>query len=172
MDHEALHHSLSERDCRSPKIFKCRMGYHCWNILYTHSFQGCYVGISKSEYVLRRLHCNLNTGCLKRRTGTSLLAQWIRIRLHRGLIPGPGRFYMPWSTKPVCHNYWAHALQLPKPMCLEPVCSTAREATAMRSQCTAMKSGPCCLQPEKACMQQWRPSAVKYKINKNCKGRL
>ena len=171
MDHEALHHSLSERDCRSPKILKCGMGYHCWNILYTHSFQGCYVGISKSEYVLRRLHCNLNTGCLKRRTGTSLLAQWIRIRLHRGLIPGPGRFYMPWSSKPVGHNYWAHALQLPKPMCLEPVLRNMR-SHGNEKQCTAMKSGPCSLQPEKACTQQRRPSAVKYKINKNCKGIL
>ena len=41
MDHEVLHHSPSERDCRSPKILKCGMGYHCWNILYTQSFQGC-----------------------------------------------------------------------------------------------------------------------------------
>ena len=22
-----------------------------------------------------------------------------------GLIPGPGRYHMPWATKPVCHNY-------------------------------------------------------------------
>ena len=49
------------------------------------------------------------------------------------LIPGPGRFYMQQSTKPMCHNYWASALeagshkywarkpQLLKPVHLEPV---------------------------------------------------
>ena len=23
-----------------------------------------------------------------------------------GSVPGPGRFHMPWVTKPVCHNSW------------------------------------------------------------------
>ena len=30
------------------------------------------------------------------------------------------------ATKPVCHKYWAHVLQLLKPMCLEPVLRNER----------------------------------------------
>ena len=57
--------------------------------------------------------------------GTSLVVQWLRIHL-----PMQGTWV--WSvvredptcrgaTKPVSHKYWAHALQLLKPTCLEPV---------------------------------------------------
>ena len=28
-----------------------------------------------------------------------------------GSIPGPEKCHMPWATKPVHHNYWAHALE-------------------------------------------------------------
>ena len=35
-----------------------------------------------------------------------------------GLIPGPGRSHMLCgATKPMCHNYGTHALQLLKPVC-------------------------------------------------------
>ena len=65
------------------------------------------------------------------------------------------------ATKPVCHNYrtcaleprncdyWTHVQQLLNPMCLEPG-STAKEATAMRSQHIVKKSSPCSLHLEKA----------------------
>ena len=42
-------------------------------------------------------------------------------------------------------------------------CSTTREATAMRSPRTAVKSSPRLPQLEKACMQQWRPNTAKKK---------
>ena len=70
-------------------------------------------------------------------TGTSLVAQWLRIRLPmqgtwvRALVrEGPT---CCGAAKPVCHNswactlepmshnYWVHVLQLLKPACLEPV---------------------------------------------------
>ena len=78
-----------------------------------------------------------------------------------GLIPGPGRFHMPWSNQ-TCEA------QLPK-------CST-REATAMRSPCTPTKSSPRSLQLEKAHASQPRPSTIKTKqiklyeniLQKNC----
>ena len=85
--------------------------------------------------------------------GTSLVAQWLRIRLPtqgtqvRALVredPTCRR-----TTKPVRHNYWAHMPQLLKPMYLEP-CSATREATAMRSPCTTTKSSPRSPQLEKA----------------------
>ena len=60
-----------------------------------------------------------------------------------------------WSNK-------AHALKLLKPVCLEPV-FPVREAIAVRSPCTAMKSSPLLLQLEKACSQQQRPSTAKNK---------
>ena len=88
-----------------------------------------------------------------------------------GSIPSPGGSHMPRATKPVCHhywahtlelerhNYWAHALQLLKPKCPELV-STTREATAMRNPHTAMKKSPCSLQLEEALTQQRRPTTA------------
>ena len=75
-----------------------------------------------------------------------------------GSIPSPGGSHMLRATKPVCHHYWAHALQLLKPKCPELV-STTREATAMRNPHTARKS-PCSLQLEEALTQQRRPTTA------------
>ena len=79
-----------------------------------------------------------------------------------GSSPGPGRFHMlqsneacvpqllslhsrahkPQLLKPACHNYWSpHAQRL---------CSATREASAMRSPHTAMKSSPRSPQLEKS----------------------
>ena len=62
--------------------------------------------------------------------GTSLVAQWLRIRLP---IPGTRVRALVWedptcrrATKPVHHNYWAHVLQLLKPAHLEPVLCNKR----------------------------------------------
>ena len=56
-------------------------------------------------------------------------------------------------TEPMCHNYWSlHAWSL---------CSTAREATAMRGPSPATKSSPRSPQLEKAHVQQRRPNAAK-----------
>ena len=53
------------------------------------------------------------------------------------------------------------------PQLLKPVhlllFSATREATAMRSPCTATESNPCSPQPEKAHTQQQRPNATKNK---------
>ena len=67
--------------------------------------------------------------------------------------------------------------QLPSPRAAIPeacmpwsLCSATRDATATRSHCTTVKSGPCSPQPEKAHTQQARPSATKRctdKIKKN-----
>ena len=85
---------------------------------------------------------------------TSLVAQWLRIRLP---MQGTQVRTLVWedptchgATKPMCHNYWSP-------------CSTTREATAMRSLCTATKSSSCLLQLEKAHTQQQRPNATKNK---------
>ena len=104
-------------------------------------------------------------------TGTSLVAQWLRICLPmqetrvRSLVwedPACHR-----ATKPVCHNYWACALepashnywacvpQLLKPACLEPMLLNERSHRNENPR-TAMKSSPRSEQPEKACVQQQR----------------
>ena len=78
------------------------------------------------------------------------------------LIPGPGRFHMPWSNE-TCE------VQLSK-------CSTTREATAMRSLCIPTKNSPHSLQLEKAHANQPRPSTINTKhiklyediLQKNC----
>ena len=75
-------------------------------------------------------------------TGTSLVAQWLRICLP---IQGTRVWVLVWedprrcgATKPMCHHYWACALeptshnywarvsQLLKPTCLEPVLRNKR----------------------------------------------
>ena len=88
---------------------------------------------------------------------TSLVGQWIRIRLPRqgkqvrALVwedftchraAGPLRHnYWAHALEPSNHNFWAHVLQLPKPVCLEPVLCN-KEDTAVRSLSTATKSSP------------------------------
>ena len=80
--------------------------------------------------------------CQDSRTGTSLVAQWLRV-----CLPMQGTRVQALvqedptcrgATKPVCHNYWACALelvshnywacvpQLRKPTCLEPVLCNKR----------------------------------------------
>ena len=66
----------------------------------------------------------------------------------------------PTLWRPPSHNCWARVLQLLKLVCLEPVLAT-RDATTVRSPCTATKSSPCSLQLEKACVQPQRPSTAK-----------
>ena len=50
----------------------------------------------------------------------------------RGSIPGPGRSHMPRATQPVCHNYWACALDPMSRNCWDPstleLCSATRKA--------------------------------------------
>ena len=60
----------------------------------------------------------------------SLVAQWLRICLP---MQGTRVWALVWedptchgATKPVCHNYWAHVPQLPKPAHLEPVLHSKR----------------------------------------------
>ena len=111
--------------------------------------------------------------------GTSLVTQWLRIRLPmqgtqvQALVwedptcrraTKPVRHnYWAWALRPVSHSYWACVPQLLRPTHLEPVSSATREATSVRSPCTAMKSSPHSTQLKKACVQQRRPNAAKNK---------
>ena len=58
------------------------------------------------------------------------------------------------ATTPMHHNYWACLPQNP--------CSTAREATVMRSLHPELENSPRSPQLEKALAQQWRPSSVQF----------
>ena len=104
--------------------------------------------------------------------GTSLVAQWLRIRLpvqgtrvwslvqedptcRRATNPASHNYWSPGDLEPACCNYWTHALQLLKPVHLEPMLRNKR------SPRTTMKSSPCSPQLEKACAQQQRPNTTK-----------
>ena len=99
----------------------------------------------------------------KKGVGTSLVAQWLRIRLPgfpggavveslpanaggAGSSPGLGGSRMPQSN-------WAHELQLLS-LRVWSLCSATREATIVRGPHTAMKSGPRLPQLEKALAQK------------------
>ena len=66
----------------------------------------------------------------KNTTGTSLVVQWLRIRLPmwgtqvRSLIWGDSTCLR--ATKSMCHSYFSHLPQLLKPTCLEPVLCNKR----------------------------------------------
>ena len=72
-----------------------------------------------------------------------------------GSSPGLGRSHMPRSS-------WARAPQLLSPH-VWSLCSTTGEATIVRGPHTAMKSGPCLPQLEKALAQKRRPNTAKNK---------
>ena len=85
--------------------------------------------------------------CINKFLGTSLVAQWLRILLSmkgtwvQALVREDPTCHG--ATKPVCHNYWACALEPAShnhwsPLAYSP-CSATREATAMRSLWTATK---------------------------------
>ena len=71
--------------------------------------------------------------------------------------------YWACTLEPASHNYWDRMPQPLKPARLETMLRNKREATAMRSLCTATKSSPCLPQLEKACVQQRRPNTDKNK---------
>ena len=74
-----------------------------------------------------------------------------------GSSPGLGGSHMPWSN-------WAREPQLLS-VRVWSLCSTTREAAIVRGPHTAMKSGPCSPQLEKALAQKRRPNTAKN-INK------
>ena len=75
-----------------------------------------------------------------------------------GSSPGLGGSHMPRSS-------WAREPQLLS-LRVWSLCSTTGEAATVRGPRTAMKSGPCSLQLEKALAQKRRPNTAKNKINK------
>ena len=86
---------------------------------------------------------------IKPKSGTSLVAQWLRIRLPmqgtwvpalvwedptcRGATKPVRHNYWAWALEPVSHNYWAHVPQLLKPMHLEPVLRNKRSHCSEKS---------------------------------------
>ena len=72
-----------------------------------------------------------------------------------GSSPGLGRSHMPRSN-------WAPEPQLLS-LCIWSLCSAAGEAAIVRGPRTAMKSGPCLPQLEKALAQKQRPNTAKNK---------
>ena len=79
---------------------------------------------------------------LNKKTGTSLVAQWLRIHLpmqgtrvwalvredptRRRATKPMCHNYWACTLEPVSHNYWAHKLQLLKPVRLEPMLCNKR----------------------------------------------
>ena len=86
--------------------------------------------------------------------GTSLVVQCLRIHLPmwetwvQSLVQENSTCHR--ATKPMCHNYWAHALQQEK-------------LSGMRNPQSATKSSLYSLQLEKAYMQHGKPSTAKNK---------
>ena len=79
-----------------------------------------------------------------------------------GLIPGLGRSHMPQSN--LAHEPQLLSLRATTTeACVPRARALQREATAMRSPRTAMKSSPHSLQLEKARAQQQRPNVAKNK---------
>ena len=97
---------------------------------------------------------------LKRITrGTSLVAQWSRVRLPmqgtrvralvqedttcRGATKPVRHNYWACALEPASHNYWAHAPQLLKPSRLEPVPCNKRSHRNEKPTLAATRESPC-----------------------------
>ena len=82
-------------------------------------------------------------------------------------IPDPGRSHMPRATKPMCHNYWAHMLQLLNPVSLEPVLHNKGSHCNENPGTTTRVTSPLAATRGKITQLQ-RPSTAtdKYIINK------
>ena len=110
--------------------------------------------------------------------GTSLVAQWLRIRLPmqgkrvralvredptcRGATKPVRHNYWACALEPASHNYWARVPQLLKPACLEPVLLKKR-THHNEKPVHRMKSRRHSLELEKARAQQQRPTTAKNK---------
>ena len=82
--------------------------------------------------------------------GSSLVAQWLRIRLPmqgtrvralvredptcRGASEPVCHNYWACALEPASHNYWAHEPQLLKPSCLEPMLCNKRKVQSMKEK--------------------------------------
>ena len=91
--------------------------------------------------------------------GVHLLTQGIRVR---SLVPEDSTCHR--ATMPMCHNYWAHVLQLSKPVHLEPVLYRRSQGNET-PHALQPESSPRLPQQEKALGQQQRPQAAKNQIN-------
>ena len=60
------------------------------------------------------------------------------------------------ATKPLQHNYWAHVLQLPKPI-LRGLSSKTRGAPAMKGLAPRLESNLCSVQLQKDCVLNQDP---------------
>ena len=91
-----------------------------------------------------------------------------------GSSPGPGRSHMLGRNKACAPQLLSLCSRAREPQLLSPCATTTearvpraralqREATSVRSLCTATKSSPLSPQLQKACAQQQRPNAAKNK---------
>ena len=119
-----------------------------------------------------KLHKCLN-GLSKQLQRTFLVGQWIRICLpmqgtwvdpwsrkipHLGIAQPVDHNYWAWALEPGSHNYWAYMpqqLKSPHPRAHAP----QWEKPLQQEACTPPPAPT--RQPEKAWVQQWRPSSVK-----------
>ena len=90
----------------------------------------------------------------------SLVAQWLRARLPmqgtwvralvredptcRGATKPMCHNYWACALEPACHNYWAHMPQLRKPTCLEPVLCSKEKPLQWEARAPQRRVAPTC----------------------------
>ena len=117
-----------------------------------------------NNIILSRSHLCWNVVSFIIKYGTSLVVQWLRIRLP---MQGTRVRSLVWedptccgATKPVCHNYWACVLQL-----LKPVCSRA-QVPQLLSPCAATTEAwaPRACAPQQEKLPQWEACALQWRV--------
>ena len=104
--------------------------------IYIHKYVNKYKEIHFKELIVGAGKSKIH------RTGASLMAQWLRIRLPmqgtwvralgqedptcRGATKPVHHNYWAWALEPASHSYWAHEPQLLKPGRLEPMLCNKR----------------------------------------------
>ena len=168
-----MKHCLQKLDCRKPRtVISERRATN--RVISTITPDFCLEAVH-GPWTERRVTPKNRASLLTQKTEirASLVAQWLRVPLPmqgarvQALFredptccraTGPVRHkYWACALEPTSHNYWSlHAWSL---------CSTTREATAMRSPCTTTKSGCRSPQLEEAHVQQQRHNTAKNKQN-------
>ena len=103
-----------------------------------------YTNIYTSQNSLKKFYC------IEILLQTSLVVQWLKIHLS---VWGTGVWSLVWedstsheATKPLFHNYWAHALEPANPNYWSSsawsLCSTTEEATTTSSPHASVKESP------------------------------
>lgn len=107
-----------------------------WRRFFMGEEQGCGVEMVSQQLARADQHCVYWAAPIRpyfsSESRTSVVVQWFQG--DTGLIPGSGRFLMPWGSQAWGHNYWARALRRENPLQREAHVLQQRPSAAIKNK--------------------------------------